>query len=50
MWLNPQFSADLVTFIEEILNEELHFFAVSQVFYNIDIPVISDNPWKISVT
>ena len=23
--LNPQFSADLVTFIEEILNRKLHF-------------------------
>ena len=26
MWPNPQFSADLVTFTEEILNRELHFF------------------------
>ena len=25
MWPNPQFLADLVTFIEEILNEKLHF-------------------------
>ena len=25
MWPNPQFSADLVTFAEEILNEKLHF-------------------------
>ena len=25
MWPNPQFSADLVTYTEEILNEKLHF-------------------------
>ena len=25
MWPNPQFSADLVTFTEEIFNEKLHF-------------------------
>ena len=25
MWPNPQFPADLVTFIEEILNGKLHF-------------------------
>ena len=25
MWPNPQFSADLVTFTEEILNGKLHF-------------------------
>ena len=25
---NPQFSADLVTFTEEILNGKLHFYAV----------------------
>ena len=25
MWPNPQFPADLVTFIEEIPNEKLHF-------------------------
>ena len=25
MWPNPQFSADLVTFTEEILNENVHF-------------------------
>ena len=26
MWPNPQFSEDLVTFTEEILNEKLYFF------------------------
>ena len=26
MGLNPQLSEDLVTFIEEIFNEKLHFF------------------------
>ena len=25
MWPNPQFSADLVTFTQEVLNEKLHF-------------------------
>ena len=25
MWLNRQFSADLITFTEEILNEKLYF-------------------------
>ena len=25
MWPNPQFSADLVTFTEEILNGKIHF-------------------------
>ena len=25
MWLNPQETADLVTFTKEILNEKLHF-------------------------
>ena len=29
MWPNPQFPADLVTFIEEILNGKLHFCAVN---------------------
>ena len=27
MWPNPQFSADLVTFTEEILNRKLHFLS-----------------------
>ena len=31
MWLNPQVSADLVTFTEEILNGKISFF----VQYNI---------------
>lgn len=26
---NPQFPAEIVTFIEKILNENLHFFAVN---------------------
>ena len=29
MWPNPQFSADLVTFTEEILNEKFHFLCSS---------------------
>ena len=28
MWPNPQFLVDLVTFIEEILDSELYFYAV----------------------
>ena len=31
MWPNPQFSTDLVTFTEEILNGKLHFCAVNMV-------------------
>ena len=30
MWPNPQERADLLTFIEEILNGKLHFCAVSR--------------------
>ena len=26
MWLNPQKTADLVSFTEEILNRKLHYF------------------------
>ena len=29
MWPNPDETADLVTFTEEILNEKLHFSAVT---------------------
>ena len=31
MWPNPQETADLVTFTEEILNGKLHFFVQSEV-------------------
>ena len=31
MWPNPQFSADLVTFAEEIPNGKLHFFLYSRL-------------------
>ena len=32
MWTNPQEAADLVTFTEEILNENLYFlFSVSEI-------------------
>ena len=33
MWPNPEKTADLVTFAEEILNEKLHFCAVEYVAY-----------------
>ena len=41
MWPNPQETADLVTFTEEILNEKLHFCAVhlkefTLMFHDID--------------
>ena len=38
MWLNPHFPADLVTFIEEILNGKLHFLCnfshISSILYH----------------
>ena len=33
MWQNPQFTADLVTFIEEILNGKLYFFVQCYCMY-----------------
>ena len=33
MWPNPQFSVDLVTFTEEILNEKLHFLCSGHVLH-----------------
>ena len=39
MWPNPQFPADLVTFIEEILNRKLHFLC-SGTFHNISVTEI----------
>ena len=35
MWLNLQFPADLVTFIEEILNAKLYFLC-SYTYENVD--------------
>ena len=38
MWPNPQETADLVTFIEEILNGKLHFLSNEYTTtYDIDI-------------
>ena len=34
MWLNPQFSADLVTFTEEIFNGKLHFLCSESACYS----------------
>ena len=42
MWLNPQFSADLVTFTKEILNGKLHF--LSSVFFSF---LLFKHLWKI---
>ena len=36
MWRNPQETADLVTFTEEILNEKLHFLW-SVIYLNCDL-------------
>ena len=36
MWSIPQFSADLVTFTEEILNQKLHYCAVKVNFNLLD--------------
>ena len=33
MWKNPQETADLITFINEILNGKLHFFTVITIEY-----------------
>ena len=33
MWPNPQETADLVTFTEEILNVKLHFYAVVRILH-----------------
>ena len=35
MWPNPQETADLVTFTEEILNGKLHFLCSVRVFFLI---------------
>ena len=47
MWPSPQFPVDLVTFIEEILNEKLHFLysettACGIFFHKV---LVSPNPW-----
>ena len=34
MWPNPQETADLVTFTEEILNEKLHFLCSVMLITN----------------
>ena len=39
MWPNPQFPADLVTFIEEILNEKIRFLRSE-----ISLSIINMNP------
>ena len=35
MWPNPQETADLVTFTEEILNEKLHFLCSVRIAFYI---------------
>ena len=43
MWPNPQFSADLVTFTEEILNGKLHFFVQCMINSEDSFKIF---PWK----
>ena len=38
MWLDPQLSADLVTFTEEILDEKLYFLCSESTFSLYIIP------------
>ena len=54
MWPNPQFSADLVTFTEEILNGKLHFLCsvLSEIYLGFCQKSITElftkivNDWK----
>ena len=43
MWLNPQETADLVTFTEKILNGKLHLCAVFEKKSVIEINIFSRN-------
>ena len=38
MWPNPQETADLVTFTEEILNEKFHFLYSLKVLFLFEYP------------
>ena len=44
MWPNPQETAHLVTFTEEILNEKLHFFCseIKGTVIQIEEQLVSD--------
>ena len=53
MWLNPQETADLVTFTEEILNGKLHFCAMfpnlslSQNYLKLILNINLGNCWLL---
>ena len=47
MWPNPQETADLVTFTEEIFNGKLHFFAAVYSVWSNYISV--DEVWIIQM-
>ena len=50
MWPNLQFSLDLVTFTEEILNEELHFFLQwREKLFDIPVTNVANNLKKKSL-
>ena len=44
MWPNPQESADLVTFTEEILNRKLHFLCSEK---DMIVSIVADD-WRIN--
>ena len=46
MWPNPQFLADLVPLIEEILNGKLHFFVQWEFIYLV-VTFAKDNVQEI---
>ena len=50
MWENPQETADLVTFTEEILNGKFHFFAlgIRHRVYQLDLN--SDQFYYVSLS
>ena len=55
MWPNPQFSADLVTFTEEILTRKLHFLCRENsdlIYYTVNLmthifKIMVKYRWKI---
>ena len=44
MWPNPQETADLVTFSEEILNGKLHFLCTERLVWKQNYDVLDDTP------
>ena len=48
MWLNPQETADLVAFTEEILNEKLHFLSSVAFFQSFPATRMLDSFLQIA--